>query len=519
MKKLILMIFIILLMINVNALIKGDVNNDGKVNTQDYLLVKKHILGTSKLTGDNLVRADVNQQNGVTSLDYIAIKKIILNGSVTVTTTPLPATTSSKTEEKIHFIKVDSSDATLIESNGKYGLIDVSNPFNTGNKLFDDSIGNGTMVLKYLQNLGVTHLEFIIASHPHSDHIGGIPELVNNSTLVDSNTTFIHKQFYKDDSPYGEIVMGYTSNFENIDYDWKTYEFLELAKSSMSKKGATLLETASHTSSNMNKLNASFVNNSDKWMQSIKFKMGDLTFNIYNLYPYTQVYNGKTYIDVNSNSLVVLVTASNGKKAYFSGDMNVRGSSEYYYASRIGKVDILKANHHGHQWSNSAGLITSLKPNYFVVPGKSINDMNHVVSAHAYVNSYGGKVYYSGYAPSNVNNPTAIVINLGSSISVSESDTKLTSSHNGWYHWLNNNETLYFTYIKNGKMIFNDWILDKGKWYYLNSNGMMAYNQWIKNKEKWYYLGSDGAMYSGRTATINGNSYTFDNSGACVAGC
>ena len=79
-KKSLILIIILFLLIDVNASIQGDVNNDGIVNAQDYLLVKKHILGISKLTGDNLVRADVNQKDGVTSLDYIVIKKIILNG-------------------------------------------------------------------------------------------------------------------------------------------------------------------------------------------------------------------------------------------------------------------------------------------------------------------------------------------------------------------------------------------------------------------------------------------------------
>ena len=57
--------------------ITGDVNGDGKVNSQDYILIRKHILGI-KLTGDRLKRADVNNDNSINSKDYIIIRKIIL---------------------------------------------------------------------------------------------------------------------------------------------------------------------------------------------------------------------------------------------------------------------------------------------------------------------------------------------------------------------------------------------------------------------------------------------------------
>ena len=55
----------------------GDVNGDGKTNSLDYILIRKHIMGT-KLTGDNLKRADVNIDNIINSKDYIQIRKIIM---------------------------------------------------------------------------------------------------------------------------------------------------------------------------------------------------------------------------------------------------------------------------------------------------------------------------------------------------------------------------------------------------------------------------------------------------------
>ena len=57
--------------------VAGDVNGDNKVNAQDYILIRKHIMGI-KLTGDNLSRADVNKDNIINSKDYIVVRKIIV---------------------------------------------------------------------------------------------------------------------------------------------------------------------------------------------------------------------------------------------------------------------------------------------------------------------------------------------------------------------------------------------------------------------------------------------------------
>ena len=56
---------------------KGDVNGDEKVNSLDYILIRKHIMGT-KLTGDELTRADINGDSSVNSKDYIEIREIIM---------------------------------------------------------------------------------------------------------------------------------------------------------------------------------------------------------------------------------------------------------------------------------------------------------------------------------------------------------------------------------------------------------------------------------------------------------
>lgn len=58
---------------------KGDVNNDGKLTPADYVKVKNHIMGNSKLSGKALTAADMNKDGKVTPADYVKIKNEIMN--------------------------------------------------------------------------------------------------------------------------------------------------------------------------------------------------------------------------------------------------------------------------------------------------------------------------------------------------------------------------------------------------------------------------------------------------------
>ncbi len=67
---------------------------------------------------------------------------------------------------QVHFIDVGQGDCTLVMSGGKALLIDAGEN------------GHETEVLNYLRSTGVKRLDYIIATHQHSDHIGGLPEVL-----------------------------------------------------------------------------------------------------------------------------------------------------------------------------------------------------------------------------------------------------------------------------------------------------------------------------------------------------
>ena len=76
----------------------GDVNDDGKISSQDYIMIRKHIMKQITLNGIQKIAADINSDSAINATDYIIIKKKIINGETvpatknTSTATPVPAT-------------------------------------------------------------------------------------------------------------------------------------------------------------------------------------------------------------------------------------------------------------------------------------------------------------------------------------------------------------------------------------------------------------------------------------------
>ncbi|HAN20555.1 MAG: hypothetical protein A2Y15_01040 [Clostridiales bacterium GWF2_36_10] len=60
------------------VILRGDASGDGKINSSDYLLVKRHFLETYTLTGEFLSAADVDGSGSVSSTDYLKVKRHFL---------------------------------------------------------------------------------------------------------------------------------------------------------------------------------------------------------------------------------------------------------------------------------------------------------------------------------------------------------------------------------------------------------------------------------------------------------
>jgi len=95
-------------------------------------------------------------------LALFALLALLLSGCfsyVPPTPTQPPVNSSTLT---VHYIDVGQADCALVESGGKFLLIDGGN--------VDDS----SLVVSYLQKAGVQELSAVICSHAHEDHVGGL---------------------------------------------------------------------------------------------------------------------------------------------------------------------------------------------------------------------------------------------------------------------------------------------------------------------------------------------------------
>ena len=68
----------------------------------------------------------------------------------------------------VRYLDVGQADSILVQSEGINMLIDAG------------TNSSGQTVVKDLENLGVTKIDYLIGTHPHEDHIGGMDDVIKN---------------------------------------------------------------------------------------------------------------------------------------------------------------------------------------------------------------------------------------------------------------------------------------------------------------------------------------------------
>ena len=72
----------------------------------------------------------------------------------------------------VHFLNVGQADSAIVLCDDKVLMIDGGNP------------SDSSFIFSYLKHtLGIDHIDYIIATHPHDDHIGGLSGALNACTV------------------------------------------------------------------------------------------------------------------------------------------------------------------------------------------------------------------------------------------------------------------------------------------------------------------------------------------------
>ena len=422
-------------------------------------------------------------------------------------------TISAGDGNRIHFINLKSksgSDAVLLESRGHFALIDMGEDYDFpdgSNPRYPDRWGitrdNGQVLedrlFRHLKQVGVEKLDFILGTHVHSDHIGSADEVLKRYPV---------DKFY---------LKRYSD--ERITTQWRLWDNLynyDNAVKTALERGVNLIQDISDNDSH--------------------FTMGDMDIQLYN---YKNEYDSegklKKVFDDNSNSIVAVITVA-GKRIYLGGDLDNAEGAEDKLGPVIGKVDMMKWNHHYDAIiSNTVNFINNLSPS--IVVQTSGSDINRE-STRALLREKNIKIVK---AYSHTKDATVFDIDKEGFTNVSEVFPDIPTVREKWYkedgYWkyrLSDDEMtigwrkidgVYYFFNGQGQMQAGKWLHLKdsrekidGNWYYLDNDGDMRETGWFKHDGNWYYITSTGARSYNELLEIAGQKYLFDKDGKMLTG-
>jgi competence protein ComEC len=207
----------------------------------------------------------------------------------------------------VHFLDVQHADSILLACGGEYALVDGGYP------------ESGERIVSYMRQQGIKELDLLVGTHPHGDHIGGLPQVLN---------TFPTETVWTSQLPY---TNDYVSNFTNA----------------VTRNGADFVQPRPGES----------------------FRLGDATIDV--IGPLNLRYE-----EANDLSLVLMVTYGD-TRFLLTGDMEEVAERELVEAGVDLKADVLKVGHHGSSSSTSYRFLRAVAPTYGVISLAAANEYGH----------------------------------------------------------------------------------------------------------------------------------------------
>lgn len=210
------------------------------------------------------------------------------------------------------FDETGNGDAILLCNIGECMMIDAGHN------------GDGTKLLPELKERSVTSLKYLVGTHPHEDHIGGLDEIIKSDVKV------------------GEVMLP--------------------EKTSTTKTYISVLEAIRDAKLEINVPKVGEV-----------YHLGTDSFTI--LGPVSKAE------DMNNNSIVILyhhIDESGNKTSFlFTGDAEAKEESEIISTGLLEDVSVYKVGHHGSRTSTSDAFLKIIHPEFAVIMCGIDNSYGH----------------------------------------------------------------------------------------------------------------------------------------------
>lgn len=211
---------------------------------------------------------------------------------------------SSSSEVLVYFIDVGQADAIYIKDGNSNMMIDAGNN------------ADGKLLVKYLQSLNVKNFKYVVGTHAHEDHIGGIDDIINN---------------FKIDNFYMPEAISTSKTFEDVldalDKNKVTFQTPKIGD---------------------------------------KFTLENTNFEVLSI--------GNDTSDLNDTSLVLKMSYNN-TCVLFMGDAS--SNVEKNLLNKDLDCQVLKVGHHGSRYSSSDEFIKKVNPTYGIIMVGKDNKYGH----------------------------------------------------------------------------------------------------------------------------------------------
>lgn len=211
-------------------------------------------------------------------------------------------------ETKVHFINVGQGDSILIENNDFNILID------SGSNSAKDTL------ISYLKKHKIKKLDYVIASHPHEDHIGSMDDIVNKFNIDE----FIMPKVLTTDKDFYNLIKA----LKNKELPVKVIK------------------------------------------DNLKIKLSEDSYLDF-------LWAGNISDDNLNNHSIVVKYVNKNTSFLFTGDMEEEIENILLSSENSLKSIVLKVAHHGSKTSSSKAFISKVNPKISVISCGMGNDYGH----------------------------------------------------------------------------------------------------------------------------------------------